>query len=135
MTGKLVIIRVGVATTLWLCLPGCSSDTSGSSAPAQLSAGKAMPFAESGSAPAAEVPDTEAPASLPPGFFGASAAACDADYNVMRTAIDAYLTLHGDGEATEQDLIDAGLLREPSRLYDVGAHNTVVASPDSGCVS
>jgi hypothetical protein len=135
MTGKVVIIRVGVAATLWLCLPGCSS-SGGSSAPEQLSAGKALPFAGTGSStPAAGVPDTEAPANLPSGFFGASAAACEADYNVMRTAIDAYLTMHGEGEATEQDLIDAGLLREPSRLYDVGPHNTVVASPESGCVS
>ena len=69
------------------------------------------------------------------GTFGsAKAAACDTDYTVFSSALELYLTMNGESQATEQAMIDAGVLREESVLHDIGPGNTVVPSPSGGCL-
>src|SRR3954451_6408709 len=69
------------------------------------------------------------------GFFGgAKSSACDTDYAVFSAALELYLTMNGDAQATEPAMIEAGVLREESVLHDVGPGNVVVPSPDGACL-
>lgn len=58
--------------------------------------------------------------------------ACDAETAGLRTALDAYELLEGAPARDERALIDAGLLREPSELWDVVDGDIVAQHPDCG---
>ena len=49
----------------------------------------------------------------------ASAAACQSEASSFRTALEAYEIVEGEPAPDEQALVDAGLLRAPSELWDV----------------
>ena len=58
--------------------------------------------------------------------------ACDAETAGLRTALEAYELLEGAPAPDEQALTDAGLLREPSELWDVVDGEIVAQHPDCG---
>jgi len=64
----------------------------------------------------------------------ADVAACSVDHQTIQTAVDAYELLNGVLPASQQDLVDAQLIREPSVLFEISPEGAVVASPGSPCV-
>jgi hypothetical protein len=63
----------------------------------------------------------------------ANSAACDIERQTFELASDAYLALTGAPASTQQDLVDQGLLREPSLLLDVAADGTIIPAAGSPC--
>lgn len=63
----------------------------------------------------------------------ADVAACSADLQTIQMAVDAYELLNGALPASEQDLVDAQLIREPSALFEISPDGTVVAPAGSPC--
>lgn len=62
----------------------------------------------------------------------APVAACGAEAASFATALEAYELLEGAPAPDEQALIDAGLLRAPSELWDVVDGELVAQHPDCG---
>jgi general secretion pathway protein G len=71
-------------------------------------------------------------------------ATCDADVHTLSNAAEAYFAKHGgdsiplDGvgsDAVERTLANAGLLREPSDLYDMDSDGAVLVSASSRCTT
>ncbi len=60
-------------------------------------------------------------------------AACSVDHQTIQTAIEAYELLNGALPASQQELVDAQLIREPSVRFEVSPEGVVVASPGSPC--
>jgi hypothetical protein len=60
--------------------------------------------------------------------------ACGSEASSFRTALEAYEIVEGEPAADEQALIDAGLLREESELWDVTDGRLVAQNPDCGTV-
>lgn len=63
----------------------------------------------------------------------ANAAACTLDRSTLESAVDLYATLNGAHPSSEDDLLTAQLIREPSTLHDIDPTGHVVAAPTSGC--
>ncbi len=63
----------------------------------------------------------------------ASGEACALERRLVTTAVDTYLALTGAPPSSEQDLVDDGVLREPSELFDVTAEGDVVPDPAGPC--
>ena len=64
----------------------------------------------------------------------APVAACGAEASSFRTALEAYEVLEGEPAADEQALIDAGLLRNESELWDIVDGELVAQDPACGDV-
>jgi len=64
----------------------------------------------------------------------AGAQACDLELQMLQTAADTFFALTGSLPTTEQELVDEGLLREPSELFDLTADGELVAVPAGPCV-
>jgi hypothetical protein len=62
----------------------------------------------------------------------ASALACDADAETLRTAIEIYTELEGHPPPDEAALVTAQYVREPSKLYDVVNGQVVPVAVDCG---
>lgn len=63
----------------------------------------------------------------------ADVAACSVDNQTIQAAIEAYELLNGALPASQQDLVDAQLIREPSVRFEISPEGAVVASPGSPC--
>lgn len=63
----------------------------------------------------------------------ADVAACSVDHQTIQTAVEAYELLNGALPASQQELVDAQLIREASALFEISPEGAVVASPGSPC--
>jgi hypothetical protein len=63
----------------------------------------------------------------------ADVAACTVDHQTIQTAVEAYELLNGAPPASQQELVDAQLIREPSVRFEISPEGAVVASPGSPC--
>jgi hypothetical protein len=63
----------------------------------------------------------------------ADVAACSVDHETIQTAVEAYELLNGALPASQQALVDAQLIREPSVRFEISPEGAVVASPGSPC--
>jgi hypothetical protein len=63
----------------------------------------------------------------------ADVAACTVDHQTIQTAVEAYELLNGALPASQQELVDAQLIREPSVRFEISPEGAVVASPGSPC--
>jgi hypothetical protein len=63
----------------------------------------------------------------------ADVAACSVDHQTIQTAVDAYELLNGALPASQQELLDAQLIREPSVRFEISPEGAVVAAPGSPC--
>jgi hypothetical protein len=63
----------------------------------------------------------------------ADVAGCSVDHETIQTAVEAYELLNGELPASQQELVDAQLIREPSVRFEIGPDGAVVASPGSPC--
>ena len=59
--------------------------------------------------------------------------ACSIDHQTIQTAVEAYELLNGALPASQQELVDAQLIREPSVRFEISPEGAVVASPGSPC--
>lgn len=63
----------------------------------------------------------------------ASDAGCDLDRSTLTTAIELFVALNGEPPTSEQELVDAQMIREPTENYDIDADGEIVAPPGSPC--
>jgi hypothetical protein len=63
----------------------------------------------------------------------ASSAACDLDRSTLTTAIELFVALNGEPPTSEQDLLDAQMIVEPTENYDIDADGQIVAPAGSPC--
>lgn len=63
----------------------------------------------------------------------ASDAGCDLDRSALAAAIEVFLALNGDPPTSEQDLVDARMIVEPSENYDIDVDGEIVPRPGSPC--
>jgi hypothetical protein len=68
------------------------------------------------------------------GLAGADAAACDLDHRMLEDASQLYLALNGSLPATQQALVEAQILTEPSARFEITADGAIVPAPGSPCV-
>lgn len=65
---------------------------------------------------------------------GADTAACDLDRRMLEDASELYLALNGSLPATQQALVEAQILTEPSARFEITADGVIVPAPGSPCV-
>lgn len=63
----------------------------------------------------------------------ASAAACTVDRRTLELAADAYELLNGAAATSQQDLLDAQMILEPSPWFSMDAAGDVVPASGSPC--
>ncbi len=63
----------------------------------------------------------------------ANDAACVADRQTLESAAEMYLTLNGVEPASQNDLLDAGLIKEPSPRFEITLDGVLVPAPGSPC--
>jgi hypothetical protein len=63
----------------------------------------------------------------------ADVAACSIDHQTIQTAVETYELLNGVLPASQQELVEAQLIREPSVRFEISPEGAVVASPGSPC--
>jgi hypothetical protein len=63
----------------------------------------------------------------------ASSAGCDLDRSTLATAIELFVALNGEPPTSEQDLVDAQMIVEPTENYDIDADGEIVAPTGSPC--
>jgi len=94
--------------------------------------GQIVPAPESDCPAAPAGPAAAAPE--PTAYQPASEDECLADFKTFQVAVEAYYAMNGNATvATEQALVDAGLVRGHSNAYDVDAVGQIVAVPGAVC--
>jgi len=63
----------------------------------------------------------------------ADAAACTVDRQTLELATEAYELLQGEVATSQQDLLDAQMILEPSPRFVIDADGTVTPAPNSPC--
>jgi hypothetical protein len=63
----------------------------------------------------------------------ANDAACVADRQTLEAAAEMYFTLNGVEPASQNDLLDAGLIKEPSPRFEIAPDGLLVPAPGSPC--
>ena len=63
----------------------------------------------------------------------AAAAACTVDRQTLDTAVETYELLNGALPTSQQELLDAQMIREMSVRYEISAEGVVVPAPGSPC--
>ena len=63
----------------------------------------------------------------------AADAACVIDRQTFETAVEAYELLNGALPTSQQQLLDAQMIREPSERFEVSADGAVIPAPGSPC--
>jgi hypothetical protein len=131
-----VIVSIAVAT-----LAGCgSSDDTDTSATSANVDGDVVGV---GAAPA-PTPPAQGDGANAGGIAGAvevaagalgdaDVAACSIDHQTIQTAVETYELLNGVLPTSQQELVEAQLIREPSVRFEVSPEGAVVASPGSPC--
>ena len=128
-----VIVSIAVAV-----LAGCGSSNGADRAASANVDGDVVSV---GAAPAPPAPGDDAGAGgiggaveVAAGALGdADVAACSVDHETIQTAVDAYELLNGALPASQQELVDAQLIRESSVRFEISPEGAVVASPGSPC--
>ena len=124
------IVLIAVAT-----LAGCGSNDADTAASASVDGVVVGVGAAPAPAPSDGTAGIAGAVEAAAGALGdADVAACSVDHQTIQTAVDAYELLNGVLPASEQDLVDAQLIREPSVLFEISPEGAVVASPGSPCV-
>jgi hypothetical protein len=137
MTRRPVSVLVpGFVLVLALFAGACGSSSSNaddSASPASVPAASAV-VAPISSAPAGQVGSigdaVEVAAGAP---AQANDAACVADRQTLEAAAEMYFTLNGAEPASQNDLLDAGLINEPSPRFDFAPDGVLVPAPGSPC--
>ena len=124
------LVALLLAATVGVAACGSSSDTSSDSATvdgAEVAVGDApLPGDGVGS-----IGDAVQVAVGAPGDAGD--AACTIDQQTLQSAADAYELLNGAVPTSQQELVDAQLIRELSVRFDVNADGIIVPAPGSPC--
>jgi hypothetical protein len=68
------------------------------------------------------------------GLAGADTAACDLDHRMLEDAVALYLALNGSPPATQQALVEAQILTEPTARFEITSDGAIVPAPGSPCV-
>jgi hypothetical protein len=131
-----VIVSIAVAM-----LAGCGSSNDTDTNAASANVGGDVVGVGAAPAPAPPAPDDGAGTGgiggaieVAAGALGdADVAACSLDHQTIQTAVDTYELLNGALPASQQDLVDAQLIREPSVRFEISPDGAVVASPASPC--
>ena len=63
----------------------------------------------------------------------ASSAGCDLDRATLATAIELFVALNGEPPTSEQDLVEAQMIVEPTDDYDIDLDGEIVTQPGSPC--
>jgi hypothetical protein len=63
----------------------------------------------------------------------AADAACTIDRQTLESAVETYELLNGSRPTSEQELVDAQMIREPSERFEITADGVVVPAPASPC--
>jgi hypothetical protein len=58
---------------------------------------------------------------------------CDSDAKTLAAAVEAYTALNGQAPRSEDELVTGGIIREPSKLYDIGSDGSIVPTPGGLC--
>jgi hypothetical protein len=127
------IVLIAVAT-----VAGCGSSNDTDTAASERVEGDTVGV---GAAPAPPPPATNAggggiggAVEVAAGALGdADVAACSLDHQTIQTAVETYELLNGELPASQQELVDAQLIREPSVRFEISPEGAVVASPGSPC--
>ncbi len=127
------IVLIAVAT-----VAGCGSSNDTDTAASESVEGDTVGV---GAAPAPPPPATNAggggiggAVEVAAGALGdADVAACSLDHQTIQTAVETYELLNGELPASQQELVDAQLIREPSVRFEISPEGAVVASPGSPC--
>jgi hypothetical protein len=110
-----------------------SNDAGDSASPTNVPATSAV-VAPSSSAPAGQIGSigdaVEVAAGAP---AQANDAACVADRQTLEAAAEMYLTLNGVEPASQNDLLDAGLIKELSPRFEITPDGVLVPAPGSPC--
>ena len=133
MTSRRFAAIVLIAVTT---LAGCGSSNDADSAPSANVDGDVVSV---GVAPAPPAPGGSAGSlgdavEVAAGAIGdADVAACSVDLQTIQAAVEAYELLNGALPTSQQELVDAQLIREPSVRFEINSEGAVVASPGSPC--
>lgn len=125
------IALIAVAT-----LAGCGSSNDADSAASASVDGDVVSV---GAAPAPPAPGGGAGSlgdavEVAAGALGdADVAACSIDHQTIQTAVDTYELLNSALPASQQELVDAQLIREPSVHFEISPEGAVVPSTGSPC--
>ncbi len=60
-------------------------------------------------------------------------AACAIEVQTLTTASEAFYALNGGEPTSQDDLFEAGLIREPSPWFEIGPDGVIVPAPASPC--
>ncbi len=60
-------------------------------------------------------------------------AACTIDLQTLESAVEVYEVLNGALPTSQQELLDAQMIREPSVRFEVSAEGVIVPAPGSPC--
>ena len=63
----------------------------------------------------------------------AADAACTIDRQTLQSAVETYQLLNGSLPTSEQELVDAQMIREPSERFEITADGAVIGAPGSPC--
>lgn len=129
------IVSIAVAT-----LAGCGSSNDTDAGASASVGGDVVGVGAAPAPPASESGDGDGVGSIgdaievAAGALGdADVAACSVDHQTIQTAVEAYELLNGALPTSQQELIDAQLIREPSVRFEISPDGVVVASPGSPC--
>ncbi len=64
---------------------------------------------------------------------GASEAACAVDHQTLQSAVETYELLNGTLPTSQQALVDAQMIREPSVYFDISSEGAIVPAAGSEC--
>jgi hypothetical protein len=131
-----VIVSIAVAT-----LAGCDASNDTDTSAASGNVGGDVVGVGAAPAPPPPAPSDGANAGGIAGAVGAAAgalddadvAACSIDHQTIQAAVETYELLNGVLPASQQELVEAQLIREPSVRFEISPEGAVVASPGSPC--
>jgi len=126
------LVTLLIAATVGISACGSSGDSDSGSASAAIGdeevAVGAAPLPGDG---VGSIGDAVAVAAEAPG--DASAAACTVDRQTLELAAETYELLNSAAATSQQDLLDAQMILEPSQRFVITAEGMVVPAPGSPC--
>jgi hypothetical protein len=131
-----VIVSIAIAT-LAGCGPSNDTDTSATSADVDgdvVGVGAAPAPTPAAPGDGAEAGGLGGAVEAAAGALGdADVAACSIDHQTIQTAVEAYELLNGALPTSQQELVEAQLMRELSVRFEIGPDGAVVPAPGSPC--
>jgi hypothetical protein len=120
-----------LALTAALAACGSSGDANGADASATLDSEVAVGAAPLPGDGVGSIGDAVEVAAGAPGK--ADDAACTLDQQTLQSAVDTYELLNGALPTSQQELLDAQMIRELSVRFEVSAEGVIVPAPGSPC--